>query len=336
MPRGVSHQAEKPVAGRGGSVLKLNGAPPRNWAVVVVCDQPSDGAHPTTVATTTDQCHRTYPSRMNPQRRYAGYATALLTKSLPFKLEKATRVETRKGPVRLILASIVLVVLLCWNSAFSSQWLVLDSNFFAFHEEKFAGLTVKIEDPITSDAEILVELVGIPNVAKANALHIRIRRAFGLNNAASGEGEGYQTILYDPSWAAGDTAGFYLALGHEAGHLFCGHTVGVGNSDRAQKELEADQFGGASIRRFEVYHNQNLFAAIFAAAAAKYPEQASGSYPLRALRLEALKRGYEQGSQCGGLEPVQQSGYRRLSPSGGPVGPCRPVRTGPTSYACEH
>lgn len=240
--------------------------------------------------------------------------------------------------MRIAGAAFVLVVAVLGSAAFSqsSQWLILGQNFFAFHEEKFAGLSVKMEDSMTSDAEILVELVGLPNIPKVNAMRIRIRRAFGLSNAASGEGDGFQTIVYDPNWAAGDTAGFYLALGHEAGHLFCGHTVGGGQNDRSQKELEADQFGGASIRRFETYHSQSLFGQVFAAAATRYPEQAAATYPPLALRLEALRRGYEQGSPCGDFAPVTQSGFSPGIRSNGPVGPCRPVRTGPTSYACEH
>ena len=139
--------------------------------------------------------------------------------------------------MRFVWNGVALAILFLGGAAFSqsAQWLILGQNFFAFHEEKFAGLNVRMEDPITSDAEILVELVGLPNIPKVNAMRIRIRRAFGLNNAASGEGDGYQTILYDPNWAAGDTAGFYLALGHEAGHLFCGHTVGGGQGDRSQR-----------------------------------------------------------------------------------------------------
>ena len=33
-----------------------------------------------------------------------------------------------------------------------------------------------------------------------------------------------------------------------------------------QQELEADQFGGASVKRFEVYHNRSFFPSVLAAA----------------------------------------------------------------------
>jgi hypothetical protein len=230
-----------------------------------------------------------------------------------------------------------LAALLCWSAALSQspQWVTIGKDVFAFHEEKFRDLNLRLEPPVTSDVEILVELVGIPNAAKINALHLQIRRVFGLNNAASLKGEGYRTIAYDPNWAAGDTPGFYLVLGHEAGHLFCGHTEAGMHGNRPQMELEADQFGGASIKRFEAYHGQSLFGQVYSAALAKYPEQGSSFYPPRSLRLEALRRGYEQGSQCGGLAPVEQQGFSPGRASG-PPGPCRPVRTGPTSYACQH
>lgn len=230
----------------------------------------------------------------------------------------------------------LVAALLCFGSALSQspQWVRIGQNFLAFHEEKFRDMNLQMEAPITSDVEILVELVGIPNAAKINALRLQIRRIVGLNNAASLEGEGYRTIAYDPNWAAGDTPGFYLALGHEAGHHFCGHSISNVQGNRSQLELEADQFGGAAIKRFEAYHNRSFFSQVYAAAAAKYPDQGSLLYPPRAARLAALQRGYQQGSPCGGLAPVEQSGYSPGSRATG-AQPCRPVQTGPTSYACQ-
>jgi hypothetical protein len=240
--------------------------------------------------------------------------------------------------VKFITAASFLTALLCWGatSSQSSQWVTIGMNAFAFHEEKFRDLNMRMEDPVTADVEIFVELIGLPNVAKINALRLQIRRIFGLKNAASLEDGDYRTIAYDPDWAAGDTPGFYLVLGHEAGHHFCGHSVGSVQGDRAQVELEADQFGGASIKRYEVYHDRSFFGQVYAAAMNKYPEQGPFLYPPRALRLEALTRGYQQGSPCGGLAPVEQSGFSPGVRSNGPATPCRPVRTGPTSYACEH
>jgi hypothetical protein len=239
--------------------------------------------------------------------------------------------------MRFIWAGSFLAALLYWNSASSQspQWIAVGNDVFPFQQE-LCSAQMKMEPPVTSDVEIFVELVGLPNVSNINALRLHIRRVLGLKNAcALPEAGGYATIAYDPAWAAGDTPGFYLALGHEAGHHFCGHFVGDAHGPWAQSELEADQFGGASIKRFEVYHNQSFFSQVFAAAMAKYPEQGSSLYPPRASRLEALKRGYEQGSPCGGLAPVEQSGFSPGVRSNGPPTRCRPVQTGPTSYACE-
>jgi hypothetical protein len=238
--------------------------------------------------------------------------------------------------MRFILSRALLVTLLfhC-DSALSqrSQSVVTGQNIFAFHEDKFRDLNLKMEPTVASDAEILIELIGLPNVSKINALRLQIRRMFGLRTAVSVEGEGYRTIVYDPDWAASNTPEFYLVLGHEAGHHFCGHSVANAVRNRSQIELEADQFAGASIKRFENYHNQSFFGQAFAAAATKYPEQGS-LYPPRAQRLEALKRGYDQGSPCGSLAPVEQSGFSPPARANGPATRCRPVRTGPTSYAC--
>jgi hypothetical protein len=195
---------------------------------------------------------------------------------------------------------------------------------------------MKMEPAITSDAEILVELVGLPNVSKLNAQRLHIRRVLGLNYAcALPQAGGYATIAYDPDWAAGDTAGFYLALGHEAGHHFCGHFVSDARGTWSQKELEADQFGGAAVKRFETYHSRSFFSQVYAAAIAKYPEQGSPLHPPRALRLAAIKLGYEQGSPCGDFAPVLEGGFSPGTRATGAAGPCRPVQTGPTSYACR-
>src|ERR1043166_3462420 len=174
-------------------------------------------------------------------------------------------------------------------------------------------------------------MIGIPNAPKINELRLQIRRILGLKNAVALEGEGYRTIAFDPDWAVSDTPSFYLTLGHEAGHHFCGHSVGRGPKDGVQIELEADQFGGASIKRYEVYHARAFFNQVFAAAMAKYPEQGSSLYPSRVLRLAALKRGYESGSRCGAWAPPVE-GFNPGSRTRGPAKPCWPVQTGPTSY----
>jgi len=237
-----------------------------------------------------------------------------------------------------VLSFLFLATLLCLSPSLSQspQRITVGDDVVGYHQE-ICDSQMNMEPAITSDAEILVELVGLPNLSQLNAQRLHIRRVLGLNNAcALPEAGGYATIAYDPDWAAGDTAGFYLALGHEAGHHFCGHFVGDAQGIWSQKELEADQFGGAAIRRFEVYHNQSFFSQVYASAIAKYPERGSALHPPRASRLAALRLGYEQGSPCGSLAPVEQSGFSPGVRTTGPAGPCRPVQTGPTSYACAH
>lgn len=239
--------------------------------------------------------------------------------------------------MKLLRTGSFLAALLCWSSASSQspQRVAFGDDRSAYHRE-VCGAQMKMEPAITSDAEILVELVGLPNVSKLNAQRLHIRRVLGLKNAcALPQAGGYATIAYDPDWAAGDTAGFYLTLGHEAGHHFCGHFAGEARGTWSQKELEADQFGGAAIKRFETYHSQSFFSQVYAAAIAKYPEQGSSLHPPRALRLAAIKLGYEQGSPCGGFAPVLEGGFSPGTRATGTAGPCRPVQTGPTSYECR-
>lgn len=208
------------------------------------------------------------------------------------------------------LASVWVASALFWSTGATAQEAIrIGRDVRAFHEDQFRDLNIKVEPHAVNDIEIFVELIGIPNFAKINALRLQIRRSTGLKNAFAYYDSSYRSIVYDPNWSAAATAEFYLALGHEAGHHFCEHLVGSGSSTRSEQELEADRFGGASIKRFETYHNRSFFPAVLAAAGIKYPEQGSALYPPRSARLEALKTGYAQGSPCGGLAPVEQSGF---------------------------
>jgi hypothetical protein len=180
----------------------------------------------------------------------------------------------------------------------------IGGNVHAFHEDVFRGQTIGLEQFVVSDVSTLVELIGIPNVAKINALRLQIRRSTGLRNALGYTGQGYRTLVFDPVWAASAPDDFYLVLAHEAGHFFCGHDD---LPQSPQIELEADRFAGASIKRLEVMHNKQHLAAVLAAASARFPEKGSVFYPPRAERVAALRLGYEQGSPCGGLASVSQS-----------------------------
>jgi hypothetical protein len=208
------------------------------------------------------------------------------------------------------LTAVCLVSLSSWlPSANAQETIYIGRDARAFHEEQFREAKIKLEPHATIDVEILIELIGIPNAAKINALRLQLRRSLGIKNALSFYGQGYRSIAYDPNWAAAATADFYLVLGHEAGHLFCEHVVGGGAGTRLEQELEADRFGGASVKRFEVYHSRNFFPAVLGAASTRYPEQGSTLYPSRTARLDALRKGYAEGSPCGGLAPVVQGGF---------------------------
>jgi hypothetical protein len=196
----------------------------------------------------------------------------------------------------------------CLSSGQCAEWVTIGTDVSAFHEDVFRGQKLKIEESVVVDIEMFVELIGLPNVAKINSLRLQIRRSIGLKNGLAYYGQGYRTIVFDPDWAASQTAEFYLVLGHEAGHLFCGHE---NRPQSPEMELEADRFGGASIKRFENYHNRSFFESVLAVAATKYPEKGSALYPPRASRLQALKEGYEHGSPCGNLAPVVQGGFSR-------------------------
>ncbi|WP_148043054.1 hypothetical protein [Methylocystis hirsuta] len=224
------------------------------------------------------------------------------------------------------------VAALSYSSSASSQtpevW-TLGSDTFAFHEEVLRENGIKVDPtPEVSDVEIFVELIGIPNLSKINNLRLQIRRSFGLNNAVAMFHNGFRSIVYDPSWAVRGSAGqlsewprfpaenaspeFYLIVGHEAGHHFCEHSIGKARANPWETELEADRFAGASIKRFEVYNDRSLIREVLAVAASKFPVSGSTSHPPRASRLEAIRKGYDEGSPCGDLAPAVR-GFSRGS-----------------------
>jgi hypothetical protein len=176
----------------------------------------------------------------------------------------------------------------------------------AFHAEAYAGAgcTQVTLSPVL-DAELFIEMVGIPNASKINELGLTIGRSTGLKNAAAFfHDDGSRWMTYDPDWARAATAEAYLVLGHEAGHHFCGHTLATVKIDPKQRELEADRFSGASIKRFEVYHGKPFLDGALKAAERLYSQDGSRSHPPRAARLEAVLLGYKTGSQCGNLAPA--------------------------------
>lgn len=173
----------------------------------------------------------------------------------------------------------------------------------AFHPEKTAGDCVQTTLSPVLDAEILVELIGLENVDKINQLKLTIGRSAGINNAIAGFHNGSRMIIHDPQWAKAATAESYLVLGHEIGHHFCGHTLKTFEGRPQEKELEADRFSGASLKRFEIYHRRAFLADGLKAAARLYSDEGSRSHPPRAARIEAIRLGYNSGSPCGSLAP---------------------------------
>ena len=171
----------------------------------------------------------------------------------------------------------------------------------AFHAEKASSDCVQTSLAPAEDAQILVELFGLPNIAKINQLRLTIGRTSDFNNAVAVFYNSGRMIIHNPAWAKTATAEFYLVLGHEAGHHLCGHLLENDPTRRKQLELEADRFSGASIKRFEAYHAKSFLNNALKAAARLYSEGGSRSHPDRAARIEAIMRGYNSGSPCGNL-----------------------------------
>lgn len=191
----------------------------------------------------------------------------------------------------------------------------------AFHPEKIAAGCRDANLSPVLDFEILIEMIGIPNAAAINALQLTILRSAGFNNASAvvldeplpGEQGGIvkRLIVYDPEWVKAAPTEAYLVLGHEAGHLFCGHDLRTLDPiARQDAELEADRFSGASIKRFETYHGRAFLNDALKAAARLYRAAGSHAYPPRAERVKAILLGYNSGSPCGNLA----AGIRGYSP----------------------
>jgi hypothetical protein len=197
-----------------------------------------------------------------------------------------------------------------------NQQLALCTNFGknAFHAEDYSasGCTKVTLSPVL-DAELFIEMVGIPNASKINELGLTIGRSAGFKNgAAFFHDDGSRWITYDPEWAKAATAEAYLVLGHEAGHHFCGHTLAGVKIGPKERELEADRFSGASIKRFEIYHGKAFLDDALKAADRLYSIEGSRSHPPRDVRVEAVMLGYKSGSPCGNLAPA----IRGFSPQG--------------------
>ncbi len=180
----------------------------------------------------------------------------------------------------------------------------------AFHAEAFSGSCIPTTLAPVLDAEILIEMIGLPNVAKLNELQLTIGRTDNFTNAVATFYQGNRVIIHDPAWARSG-AESYLVIGHEAGHHFCGHTLANFRRSPQERELEADRFSGAAIKNFEAYHGKPFLREAISAATRLYSESGSRSHPPRAARIEAITAGYNSGSPCGNLAP----GSRGFSPT---------------------
>jgi hypothetical protein len=174
----------------------------------------------------------------------------------------------------------------------------------AFHAEKFTGGCLPTTLAPGGDAQIFVEMIGLPNLAKVTELKLTIGRSVGFNNAVALFNSGSRMIIHDPEWTKSANAEFYLVIGHEAGHHFCGHTLSTFQGSPQEAELEADRFSGASIKRFEVWHGKAFLNDALKAAARLYSASGSRSHPPRPARIEAISLGYTSGSPCGNLAPA--------------------------------
>jgi len=174
----------------------------------------------------------------------------------------------------------------------------------AFHADKSSsGNCIETTLSPAADAEIFVEMIGLPNISKINDLKLSIGRSVGFMNAVALFNNGSRMIILDPEWARSATAEAYLILGHEAGHHFCGHVLNSDPLARKKQELEADQFSGAAIKRFEAYHGRAFLQGALQAATTLYSDSGSSSHPPREARLQAVMAGYNSGSTCGNLSP---------------------------------
>ncbi len=99
-----------------------------------------------------------------------------------------------------------------------------------------------------------------------------------------------------------------FVMGHELGHHLCGHTAGNLRDDPWAKELEADTFAGLAIRSVE--KKQSGFGLslkdALSYASQLFSTEGSTSHPPAAQRMEAIIKGYKDGSPCVGrvVKPI--------------------------------
>jgi hypothetical protein len=108
-------------------------------------------------------------------------------------------------------------------------------------------------------------------------------------------------VIYDPHFfgdASEGVASRYMVLGHEIGHHACGHTEGSRTPNNWKRELEADQYAGAALRRLERLRPAFNFQKELPSIRASFSMAGSRSHPPAEQRLEAILLGYRSGSPC--------------------------------------
>lgn len=142
-----------------------------------------------------------------------------------------------------------------------------------------------------------------------------VRSATGIRNGFAVISGGVRYIVYDPIWYqdTGSEAGAVaLVLGHEVGHHVCGHTMGMLRDDPHSKELEADRYLGAAVRKFEASMDGTpayTIEDVLRAARQKLSAAATPTHPGLTDRIAAILDGYRNGSPCDAMNLVKSEPF---------------------------
>jgi len=199
-----------------------------------------------------------------------------------------------------VMRSFILAILLLWagiESALARDVLTLRTGDYVFDADpKFSLGKQIVLDDIRDDNRGIELIHGFIDLPAGKKFPFVVRTSSGLRNGFAVIASGVRYIVFDYDWySIGDTAGHLLLVGHEVGHHVCGHTLGTMTNDPWAKELEADQFGGAAIRKLG---HPELLREVISAAQRIYPIQGSTTHPPRAQRIAAITEGYNNGSLC--------------------------------------
>jgi len=141
--------------------------------------------------------------------------------------------------------------------------------------------------PLTQILEDILYLTG-------NKLKFEIEAADVLNIEAV-ISHHKKLIRFNPAFmnwinrATGDKWGAYVLVAHEIGHHMKGHTKKSSGS-RPGLELEADEFAGFVLAKLGASLEQAQSVMNYIAT-----EKGSKTHPNRDLRMQAIKKGWEQG-----------------------------------------